>query len=56
MPAFSPKRLPFLIEVCAQCIVNDEDTRISVFTNATSTGSLVPGAGHGSPWAMRMKK
>ena len=56
MPAFRPKRLPFLIAVCAQCIVNEEDTRIAVLTPATSTGRLVPGAGQGSPWATRMKK
>ncbi len=56
MPAFKPKRLPRLIDVCAQCSVNEEDTRIAVLTPATSSGSCVPGAGHGSPWAMRMKK
>src|SRR5438105_3675497 len=56
MPAFSPKRLPFLIDVWAQCIVNEEDHSTAVFTPATSTGSVVPGAGHGSPWATRMKK
>ena len=38
MPAFRPKRLPFLIDVCAQCIVIEEDTRIAVLTPATSTG------------------
>src|ERR1700722_19214389 len=56
MPAFRPKRLPRLIDCSAQWIVNDEDTRIAVLTPATSTGSVVPGAGHGSPCAMRMKK
>ena len=56
IPAFSPKRLPFLIDVWAQWIVNEEDTRIAVLTPATSTGSVVPCAGQGSPLAMRMKK
>ena len=56
IPAFRPQWLPFLIAFWAQWIVNEEDTRIAVLTPATSTGSLVPGSGHGSPCAMRMKK
>src|SRR5947209_16655199 len=56
IPAFSPKRLPLAIEVSAQWIVNEDDTRIAVLTPATSTGRWVPGAGHGSPCATRMKK
>ena len=39
MPAFSPKRLSFLIEICAQCIVSDELSRIAVFMPAIATGS-----------------
>src|SRR5437660_588444 len=45
MPAFRPKWLPFLIDVCAQCMVKDDDHRIAVLTPATATGSVVPGAG-----------
>ena len=56
MPAFRPKRLPFLIEVCAQCMVSDEDSRIAVLTPAMATGSSVPEAGHSSPCTTRMKK
>src|SRR2546429_7779112 len=56
MPAFRPKWLPFLIDVCAQCMVKDDDHRIAVLTPATATGSVVPGAGQGSPWEKRMKK
>jgi hypothetical protein len=56
IPAFNPKWLPFLIECCAQCIVNDEETRIAVLTPATSTGRWSPAAGHGAPVATRMKK
>ncbi len=43
MPAFRPKRLPFLIDVCAQWIVNEEETRIAVFMPATPTGQARPG-------------
>ena len=51
IPAFSPNRLPFLIDVWAQCIVNDEDTRIAVLKPATRTGSLLPLNGNQwSPW------
>src|SRR6202161_3824322 len=56
MPAFRPKRLPRLIDCSAQWIVNDEETRIAVLKPATAIGSFVPGAGHGSPCATRMKK
>src|SRR5271165_884723 len=56
MPALRPKRLPLAIELCAQWIVNEDDTRIAVLTPATWTGSVVPGAGHGSPDATLMKK
>src|ERR1700722_15435559 len=56
MPAFSPKRLPRLIDCSAQWIVNDEETRIAVLTPATCTGRCRPGAGHGSPSATRRKK
>ena len=58
MPAFSPKRLPFLIDVCAQCMVSDELTRIAVFDPAIATGSSAPSIGnHVWPSATsRMKK
>src|SRR5436305_2651619 len=56
MPAFRPKRLPFLIDVSAQWIVSEEESRIAVFTPATSSGSLVPCAGQGSCVTTRMKK
>src|ERR1019366_4715690 len=56
IPARSPKRLPRLIDVSAQCSVNDEEIRIAVLKPATPTGIVVPGAGQGSPWATRMKK
>ena len=56
MPAFSPKRLPFLTDSSAQCIVSDEDSRIAVLTPAISFGSSVPAAGHSSPCTTRMKK
>src|SRR5205814_3408156 len=46
----------FLIGSWAQCVVNDDDHRIAVLTPATATGSSMPGAGHGSPAATRMKK
>ena len=42
MPAFRPKRLPFLIDVSAQCIVTEDESRIAVLTPATATGSLWP--------------
>ena len=57
MPAFRPARLPFLIDVCAQCIVSDELSRIAVLTPATATGSSKSSNGnHGSPFTTRMKK
>ena len=56
MPAFKPKRLPRLIDVWAQCMVSEEDHSTAVFTPATATGSVVPGAGQGSPDETRMKK
>ena len=49
MPAFSPQRLPFLIDVCAQCIVSDEESRIAVLTPAIATGSSCPRPDHWSP-------
>src|SRR3954454_629633 len=45
MPACMPKRLPFLIDVCAQCSVSEDDTRIAVLTPATATGSSLPSIG-----------
>src|SRR6202012_4407554 len=56
MPAFSPKRLPFLTDVSAQWIVSDEDSRIAVLTPATASGSSVPCAGQGLWLTIRMKK
>ena len=38
MPAQRPLRLPFLIDVSAQCIVKLELTRISVLMPATKAG------------------
>jgi len=48
MPAFRPKRLPFLIDVSAQWIVSEDESRIAVLNPATTFGSSVPWAGHGS--------
>ena len=45
IPALSPKRLPDLSDSCAQCIVNDDESRIAVLTPAISFGSSVPSAG-----------
>ena len=45
----------FFIRI-AQWSVNDEEIRTAVLRPATATGIVVPGAGQGSPWAMRMKK
>ena len=57
MPAFRPKRLPFLIDVSAQCIVTEDESRIAVLTPATATGSSWPSNGnHWSPATTRMKK
>ena len=56
MPALRPRRLPCLIDVSAQCIVTEDESRIAVFTPATATGSSVPGAGQLSPCTTRMKK
>ena len=56
MPARSPKRLPCLIDVWAQCSVTDDDSRIAVLTPAMETGSSMSGAGHSSPATTRMKK
>ena len=56
IPAFSPKRLPDLAHSSAQCIVNDDESRIAVLTPAISFGSSVPAAGHSSPFTTRMKK
>ena len=57
MPARRPARLPVLIDVCAQCSVIDEDSRIAVFTPATSLGRSCPWTGnHWSPATTRMKK
>ena len=57
MPAFSPRRLPFLIDVCAQCRVSDDETRIAVLTPAIATGRCMPSAGnHWSFATTRMKK
>ena len=56
MPARSPKRLPFLTEVSAQWSVSEDDSRISVLTPATASGTTVPRAGHGLWVTTRMKK
>src|SRR2546421_12579007 len=56
MPAFKPKRLPFRTDTSAQCSVSDEESRISVLTPATASGTVVPGAGQGSWVTIRMKK
>jgi hypothetical protein len=46
-----------LIDVWAQCIVNDDDTRMQVLTPATATGSSLPSIGNqSSPDTIRMKK
>ena len=37
-PAWSPARLPRLIDWSAQCIVKLDVTRMTVFTPATKTG------------------
>ena len=55
-PACIPARLPFLIDVSAQCIVKLEVTRISVLIPATYTGSEYGGVGHGTPFTTRTKK
>src|SRR3954452_8190116 len=58
MPACRPKRLPFLIDVCAQCSVSDDETRIAVLTPATATGRSLPSIGNHPPGSatIRMKK
>src|SRR3954454_23817976 len=57
IPAFSAKRLFVFTPCSAQGSVNDDDTRMHVFTNATATGSLWPSTGdHWSPFTTRMKK
>ena len=56
MPARSPKRLPFLIEVWAQCMVSDEDRSTAVLIATGPVGISMPGAGQGSPCTTRMKK
>ncbi len=37
-PSARPRRLPRLIETSAQCIVNEDDTRIAVLMPVESTG------------------
>ena len=56
MPARSPNRLPFFTEVSAQWSVSEDDSRISVLTPATASGTAVPSAGHGLWLTIRMKK
>ena len=56
MPACRPRRLPAFTLSSAQCIVNDDDSRIAVLTPATSFGSTSPSAGHSAPPTTRMKK
>src|ERR1700759_3176974 len=56
MPAFRPNRLPRLIDVSAQWMVSDEESRMAVLTPATASGNFVPGAGHGLWLTIRMKK
>ena len=56
IPACRPKRFSFLIEVCAQCIVPEEASRIAVLTATGRVGISWPGAGQGSPCTTRMKK
>ncbi len=48
-PACMPARLPFLIEVSAQCIVALDVTRISVLIPATKTGRWNPSGGQWPP-------
>src|SRR3954453_9499464 len=55
-PAFIARLLLFLIPSSAQCIGNDDETRIHVLTPATSTGIVCPAAGQVSPCTTRMKK
>jgi hypothetical protein len=55
-PACRPARLSFLIDWSAQWIVNDDVTRIAVFTPATKTGRWNGGSGHGEPATTRTKK
>src|SRR5262245_62315564 len=55
-PAFSPARLPRLIDVSAQCIVKLDVTRMAVLTPATKTGRCSPGGGQGYSFTTRMKK
>src|SRR5207248_8478645 len=54
--AWSPERLPRLIDCSAQCIVKLEVTRMIVLIPATKTGSSYGGVGHGVPAATRTKK
>ena len=46
-------RLPRLIDVSAQCSVNDDEIRIAVLKPATPTGIVVPGAGRPARQLMR---
>src|SRR4051795_8740940 len=46
-PARRPQTLPRFTDVSAQCIVNDDVTRMHVLMNATYTGRWYGGVGHG---------
>ena len=48
-PARRPNTLPRLIDCSAQCIVNDDVTRMHVLMSATKTGRWNGGVGHGVP-------
>ncbi len=55
-PAFMPARLSRLMDWSAQWIVNDEVTRMQVFTPATNTGRWSPSVGQSVPLTTRTKK
>src|ERR1700693_106751 len=55
-PARSPHTFPRFTDWSAQCIVNDDVTRMHVFTNATKIGRWNGGVGHAVPATTRTKK
>src|SRR3954452_2307119 len=55
-PTFIARLLLFLIPSSAQCIVNDDETRMHVLMPATRTGISCPGDGQSAAFTTRMKK
>src|SRR5439155_8907903 len=55
-PARSPQTLPRFTDWSAQCIVNDDVTRMQVLMKATKIGRWNGGVGHAVPATTRTKK